>query len=205
MITFGLTGGIASGKSTITRTFRDHGIPIVDADVIARQVVAPGSEGLDKILDTFGRQYLNSEFGLDRPALGNLVFSNPVAMAKLTLIMKPLIENEAARQIERYHNNNSNSNNSIVGYDAALIIESGNAEKYRPLIVVSCTKEIQLERLVRRDNVTKEHALDRINAQLPIEVKVKYANYIINTCGTVEDTRLQTFSIIQEFRHTDRI
>lgn len=193
MIIFGLTGGIASGKSTITKTFREYDIPIVDADVVARQVVTPSSNGLNEIISIFGTDYLNANGDLNREKLGNLVFKNQSAMLKLSKIMGPLIDEEAARQIKVLSNKYS-----IIGYDAALIIENNNAEKYKPLIVVSCSKQTQVERLMKRNSLTEEQALDRINAQLPIEVKVKYADYIIDTSGRVEDTRVQTFSIIQD-------
>ncbi len=199
MITFGLTGGIASGKSTVTKVFRQHDIPIVDADVIARQVVEPGTEGLSQVISAFGEEYLTSDGQLDRTKLGKLVFKSKIALIKLMYIMSPLIKKESARQIEKLH-----KEYSIIGYDAALIIEMGNADKYRPLILVSCPKEIQLSRLMSRNNLSKEEALSRINAQLPLEVKTKYADYIIDTSGSIDNSQIQTFSIIQDLKKLDR-
>ena len=199
MITFGLTGGIASGKSTVTKVFRQHDIPIVDADVIARQVVEPGTEGLSQVISAFGEEYLDPDGQLDRIKLGKLVFKSKIALIKLMYIMSPLIKEESARQIERLH-----KEYSIIGYDAALIIEMGNADKYRPLILVSCPKEIQLSRLMSRNNLSKEEALSRINAQLPLEVKTKYADYIIDTSGSIDNSQIQTFSIIQDLKKLDR-
>jgi len=199
MITFGLTGGIASGKSTVTKVFRQHDIPIVDADVIARQVVEPGTEGLSQVISAFGEEYLTSDGQLDRTKLGKLVFKSKIALIKLMYIMSPLIKEESARQIKKLH-----ADYSIVGYDAALIIEMGNANKYRPLILVSCPKEIQLSRLMSRNNLSKEEALSRINSQLPLEVKTKYADYIIDTSGSIDNSQIQTFSIIQDLKKLDR-
>lgn len=199
MITFGLTGGIASGKSTVTKVFRQHDIPIVDADVIARQVVEPGTEGLSQVISVFGEEYLTSDGQLDRTKLGKLVFKSKIALIKLMYIMSPLIKEESARQIERLH-----KEYSVVGYDAALIIEMGNADKYRPLILVSCPEDIQLSRLMSRNNLSKEEALSRINAQLPLEVKTKYADYIIDTSGSIDNSQIQTFSIIQDLKKLDR-
>ena len=199
MITFGLTGGIASGKSTVTKVFRQHDIPIVDADVIARQVVEPGTEGLSQVISAFGEEYLTSDGQLDRTKLGKLVFKSKIALIKLMYIMSPLIKKESARQIEKLH-----KEYSIIGYDAALIIEMGNADKYRPLILVSCPKEIQLSRLMSRNNLSKEEALSRINSQLPLEVKTKYADYIIDTSGSIDNSQIQTFSIIQDLKKLDR-
>lgn len=195
MITFGLTGGIASGKSTVTKVFRQYDIPIVDADIIARQVVEPGTEGLKQIVSDFGDEYLTSDGQLNRPKLGKLVFESKIAYIKLMNIMTLLIKSESEYQINKLH-----TVYPLVGYDAALIIEMGNAEKYRPLILVSCPKEIQLSRLMSRNNLSKDEALSRINAQLSLDVKTKYADYIIDTSGSIDDSKIQTFSIIQDLR-----
>lgn len=198
MITFGLTGGIATGKSNITKTFRQYDIPIVDADIVARQVVEPGTDGLDRVISAFGKEYLENG-SLNRIKLGALVFSDKVAMIKLSAIMSPLIQKESDRQIERLH-----KEYEIVGYDAALIIEMGNAKKYQPLIVVSCPQEIQIDRLMKRNGLTHQQALSRINAQLPLEAKIKFADFIINTAGSLDDTVTQTFSILQELKEINR-
>ena len=196
MITFGITGNIAVGKSNITGIFRQYDIPIVDADVVARQVVAPGTGALNNIIFTFGKDYLNNNGELDRIALGELVFNNNEAMVKLKTIMSPLIQKEVKKQIENFH-----LTHDIVGYDGAMIIESGNDKKYHPLIVVYCSLENQIKRLIKRNNLTQDQALARINSQLPMEVKIKYADYLINTDGSLEETAVQTFSIIQKLKN----
>lgn len=195
MITFGLTGGIACGKSTVTKTFRTHGIHIVDADIVARQVVESGTPGLHKIVDTFGTKYLTNGV-LNREALGKLVFSDEESMSKLNNIMKPLIHDEADKQIKQAHANGY----KLVGYDAALIIEQGDAWKYRPLIVVSCPKDMQLQRLMQRNSLTREDAMARIESQIPVEMKVLIANYVIDTSGTIEESIKQTEEIIQKLK-----
>jgi dephospho-CoA kinase len=133
--------------------------------------------------------------------MGNLVFKSITAMLKLTKIMSPLIDKESHHQINYLHNE---EHYSIVGYDAALIIENDHADFYRPLIVVSCPRNIQIQRLMKRNSLTEEQAINRIDAQLPLEIKVKYANYIIDTSGSIDDTRAQTFSIIQELLKNNR-
>jgi len=193
MITFGLTGGIACGKSAVTKTFRKNNIPIVDADVVAREVVIPGSIGNDKIMSRFGFPYFNQDGTLDRAKLAGLVFANHLAMTELNRIMKPLIESESDRQIAALHN----EGNSIVGYDAALIIEQGNADKYRPLIVVSCPPVMQIERLMRRNDLTEAQAMSRINAQMSVEEKVKLADYVVDTSGSIENSINATLLIIE--------
>lgn len=128
MITFGLTGGIACGKSTVTKTFRAHNIPMVDADIVARQVVEIGTPGLNQIVETFGSQYLNTDGTLNRTELGKLVFFEPQAMLRINRIMLPLINKEAESQINKLHQ----EGNYIVGYDAALICEQGGLWKNSP-------------------------------------------------------------------------
>lgn len=192
MITVGLTGGIGSGKSTVSKTFMKHNIPIVDADIVAREVVVVGSHGWGMIRSMFGHDILNEDETINRAKLGELVFNDSSAMYMLNAIMKPLIEVESERQIAALHA----KGNDIVVYDAALIIEQGNADKYRPLIVVHCPKEVQIDRIVKRNNVTREQALSRINAQFSVENKIKVADYVVDTSNTIEYSIAQTENII---------
>ncbi len=194
MITFGLTGGIACGKSTVTKTFRAHNIPMVDADIVARQVVEPGSYGMALIGLELGEDLILSKGVLDREALGKLVFSDKEAMHKLNAIMGPLIQKESALQLEQLHN----EGNQIVGYDAALICEMGHADMYRPLIVVSCPIDVQMARLMKRNNFTQEEALARIEAQMPLAKKIEMSNFVIDTSGSIEDSIAQTEKVIDQ-------
>lgn len=197
MIVFGLTGGIACGKSTVTKTFRKHGIPLVDADIVARQVVDIGTVGSFRIRQAFGPDFFTEDGSLDRGKLGALVFQEKSAMKKLNDIMGNLIQDESVHQIQRWLAFlQEQSMPMIVGYDAALICEMGNHHKYKPLIVVSCPRETQLERLMKRNSLTKEQAEARINAQMPVEEKVKLADYVIDTSREVEYSILQTENII---------
>lgn len=193
MITVGLTGGIGSGKSTVSKTFLKHNIPIVDADIVAREVVVVESFGWGMIRAMFGHDILNEDETINRAKLGELVFNDKQAMYNLNAIMKPLIEVESERQIAALHA----KGNDIVVYDAALIIEQGNADRYRPLIVVACPKEMQLDRIVKRNCVTKEQALARINSQFSVEDKTKVADHVVDTSGTVEYSIEQTEAIIK--------
>lgn len=196
MITFGLTGGIASGKSTVTKTFRAAGIPIVDADIVARQVVVPGSPGNQAIVDEFGIQYRLPDGTLDRINLAKLVFADKEALKRIDKIMLPLISAESDAQIKKFHE----EGHPIVGYDAALICEMGNAEKFRPLIVVHCPQDTQLDRLMSRNSLTRDEAMLRINAQMAVQKKMELADYLIDTSGTVEYSIKQTEAIIYSFR-----
>lgn len=196
MTTFGLTGGIASGKSTVTKTFRKHNIPIVDADQVARDVVVPGSVGLFLITSAFGKEYLNDDGSLNRTKLGQLVFSDPDALSMINEIMAPLIEVEAKHQLEEWHF----LGHKLVGYDAALICEMGNSKKYRPLIVVHCPLPTQLERLMSRNSLTEAEAMSRIEAQMTADEKIKLADFTIDTSGAVEESIRQTEEIIQKLK-----
>lgn len=196
MITFGLTGGIASGKSTVTKTFRAHGIPMVDADIVARQVVEPGTYGLHQVIGAFGTQYLQADGTLDRIGLGKHIFANKEARNLIDKIMLPLISAESAVQLKKLHE----EGHVIVGYDAALICEMGDSEKFSPLICVHCSRDTQVDRLMSRNNLTRAEALLRIEAQMPVEKKMALADYTIDTSGTIEYSIKQTENIIQSFR-----
>lgn len=193
----GLTGGICTGKTTATNIFLSNNIPVVDADKVARDVVTINSSGYKQIVDTFGDKYLNyPDLTINRTKLGNFVFANKDQLAKLNSIMKPLIAEESARQLSNF----AKSGHKIVVYDAALLIEMGNADKYRPLIVMSCPREMQLKRLMKRNSLTEQQAEDRLSAQMSTEERVKFANYIIDTSGTIEESIIQTKDILNKIK-----
>lgn len=192
MITFGLTGGICCGKSTATKTFRAAGIPMVDADIVARQVVEPGTPGLKEVIDAFGNEYLQEDGTLNRTKLGALIFANRLKRWQIDLIMLPLIKNESSKQIQSFHD----QGHGVVGYDAALICEMGDADRFRPLVVVHCPTDMQVERLIKRNNLTREEAMSRVEAQMPVSMKIEMADYTIDTSGTIEESISQTKNVI---------
>lgn len=196
MITFGLTGGIASGKSTVTKTFRYLGIPIVDADVVARQIVEPGTVGLQAVVFAFGKEFLQSDGTLNRTKLGARVFADKKELDICNKIMGPLIVDESAAQIKKLHDDGA----PLVGYDAALICEMGNSKKYRPLIVVHCPSDTQIDRLMSRNNLTRAEAMYRIEAQMPVEKKKALADYLIDTSDSIESSKYQTKVIAHRIR-----
>jgi dephospho-CoA kinase len=200
MIVAGLTGGICMGKSTVSKTLLAEGCVIVDADIIARQVVEPGSTGLRAIVQAFGSEYVMDNGMLDRPKLGSLIFGNQEKRSVLDGIMLPLIALETATQIQEHRK----ASCQILICDAALIVEMGHADKYRPLIVVECRQDTQLERLMRRNSLTRQEAMDRINAQIPVEQKVLLADFVINTDGTIEQSIEQTKIVLNNIRRINR-
>lgn len=190
----GLTGSIASGKSTISSIFEKYGIPNVDADLVARQVVEPGTTGFIQVTSEFNLDSTD-DGSLNRRQLGEIVFSDPNKMAILNKIMQPLIFEESKKQITKLH-----EIYPIVIYNAALIIEMGMQDLYRPLIVVYCSPEAQKTRLMARNNLTEQQALDRIQAQMPTELKLQYADYVIDTVDSREDTAKQVEKILKELK-----
>lgn len=199
---FGLTGGIASGKSTVSRTFIKNNIPIIDADIIARQVVEPGTDGLHSIVEMFGSEMLLPDDTLNRAKLAELVFSHPdlklrqESMNALNSLMAPLIQEERARQLNKLRADG----HSIVGYDASLICENGHADRYRPLIVVHCPQDMQVARLMSRNGLTKQQSMDRISAQMPLDAKLDLANYIIYTWFSIQESIFQTEMVIKQLK-----
>lgn len=190
----GLTGGIACGKSTVASTLEKHGIPNVDADIVARQVVEPGTVGHQLIVSYFGTHYLNEDNTINRTKLGAFVFSDNKALESLNNIITPLIHTESQNQIQKLQD----EGHHIVVYNAALICEHGNADKYRPLIVVSCPQDIQLSRLMSRNSLTYNEAMNRIHAQFSSEKKVEMADFVIDTSMTIKNSIQQTEVVIYE-------
>ena len=195
MLKVGLTGSIAVGKSFVLRTLAEFGCQIIDADEVARQVVAPGSKGLDLVRGAFGSQVLRDNGELDRPKLGAIVFNDAAKRAQLNTILHPLI---IAAQDERIRELESTDPNGLVVIDAALMIESGGYRRLDKLIVVHCRPEIQLERLMARDNLSRDSALQRVSAQMPQAEKMKYADYLIDTSDGFEATREQVAKVFAQ-------
>lgn len=189
MLTVGLTGGIAVGKSTVMRTFAELGAVCFDADAIARSVVEPGRPALAAVVRAFGPSVLADDGTLDRAALGEIVFSNPERRRELESILHPPIIAEQDRLIDEVR---ASTPDAIVIVDAALMIESGGYRRFDQLVVVHCAPEVQRQRLMARNGIAPEEADRRIAAQMPQDEKLKYATLAIDTGGTLDDTRQRT-------------
>jgi dephospho-CoA kinase len=185
---FGLTGGIASGKSTVAARLRSRGIPVIDADALAREVVAPGTDGLAAIVDAFGPSILVPDGSLDRKALARVAFADPIARKKLEGITHPRIGQLVMQRASQL----AAAGEPLACYEAALIVENGLADAFRPLIVVACSPEVQLSRVQARDQAKVQDAMARIEAQKPTAEKVALADYVIDTGGSLEDNERQT-------------
>ncbi|MEZ4467863.1 MAG: dephospho-CoA kinase [bacterium] len=176
----GLTGGIACGKSTVARLLVARGAALVDADQLARALVEPGTPALAAIEAAFGASVITADGRLDRPRLGALVFADPQERARLDAIMGPALAAESARQLTRA----AEAGAPLVVYDAALIVEWGQADRFRPLVVVWAPPEVQIARLMARDGLDRAAAQARIASQLPIAEKMRLADHLIDNGGT---------------------
>lgn len=180
---FGLTGGIASGKSTVAARFRARGVPVIDADGLAREVVAPGTDGLRAMVDAFGPAVLAPDGTLDRRAVARVAFATDEARRKLNAITHPRITRLGMERAAAL----AATGELLACYEAALIVENGVADGFRPLVVVSCPEDVQIARVLARDAASIEDARARIRAQKPLAEKVALADFVVDTSGTLEE------------------
>lgn len=189
----GLTGSIASGKSTVSAILREAGAHIIDADLIARQVVEPGTPGEAQVREAFPAAFAGG--ALDRRALGRIVFSDPRSLARLNAITHPLIREEIARQIGRAR---AEDPAGVAVIDAAVLLESGMADMAEEVWLVVCGDEVRLRRILERDGLTEEEARARMASQMPQQEKRKYARRVIDTTsGALEETRRQALECLR--------
>lgn len=196
MRVFGLTGGIASGKSTVARRFEQLGIPVVYADRLARDAVAKGSEGLAEIAQTFGADLVLTSGELDRRALGARTFGDPAALARLNAIVHPRVAALALAAFSRL----SEQGHELVCYEVPLLVENGLAEAFRPVVVVAASAQAQLARVLERDGLTREEAEARIASQLPLEQKLAAADLVIHNDGDLDALLREVDRVAAEVR-----
>ena len=197
MLRVGLTGSIGVGKSFVSRVLGELGCRVLDADETAREVVMLGSPALRDVVAEFGPGFLRGDGSLDRSKLGARVFADADERAKLNSILHPYI---IARQDERLREWEAIDPNGIAIVDAALMVESGGYKRFDKLIVVHCRSEVQLQRLMARDNLSREEAEKRIGAQMSQDEKKKFADYLIDTSDGFEAARTRTTEIYEELR-----
>jgi dephospho-CoA kinase len=194
----GLTGSIASGKSTVSHMLGEKGYPIVDADKIARQVVEPGTPVIKEIAEHFGDEILNEDGSLNREKLGERIFKNEEERKKLNSIIHPAIRNEMIHQKEQWISKGAGT----VILDIPLLIESKLQSFVEKIIVVSVTPEIQKQRLIARNELNEQEAADRINSQLPMVEKEAGADAVIDNNGTIEETKMQVETLLDKWNLT---
>ncbi len=188
MLVVGLTGGIATGKSTVSKMFADLGARIVDADRIARQVVEPGLPAWQGIVDTFGKTVLLPDGTIDRVALGDKVFADPEAKKRIDAIVHPFVFEAMAEEIQRIE---AADPSAVVILDVPLLIESGMHDHLPEVLLVYVPESVQMERLMRRDGFDAEQATARIRSQMPIEEKRRYATIVIDNSRSIDETSRQ--------------
>ncbi|MBI5189130.1 MAG: dephospho-CoA kinase [Nitrospirae bacterium] len=199
MVEFGLTGGIASGKSTVSAMFRELGAHVIDADLLAREALAPGSPALHDVARIFGEAAILPDGNLDRKAVADVVFRDAVRRAELEAVVHPFVFREEARLVADIYKKDPHA---VVIFDAALLIESGAQARMDGVVLVSCSASTQMDRLVRLMGMTPEDAVLRVNAQMPLVEKRGYATYIVDNDGSLDETRAQVREIYRKLAST---
>jgi dephospho-CoA kinase len=195
MVRVGLTGGIATGKSYVVSRLRAAGVPVVDADVLARQAVARDTPGLHAVVARFGADVLTSEGELDRARLGTIVFRDEQARRDLEHIVHPVVRRGIAAFFEQLP-----ADTALAVADIPLLYETHRERHFAKVIVVACAPATQIARIMHRDRLSREDAERRVAAQLPIEEKVRRADYVIRTDGTHAETDGQVTRVLAALR-----
>lgn len=197
LLRVGLTGGIATGKSYVTQRLQAAGLPTIDADRLAREAVAPGSEGLRSVVNRFGRDMLTDAGALDRPRLAAVIFRDASARADLEALIHPEVRRRIAdwqTQLARH------GYRGPVIADIPLLFETGRTGDFDALVVVACEPATQRARLMARDGLTAEEADQRMAAQWPITHKVRGADFVVRTDGTFAETDAQVDALVVQLR-----
>lgn len=189
-----MTGGIGSGKSEVTRLFGELGAVVIDADRLAREVVAKGTSGLDEIVRTFGPDLVGADGELDRPEMGRRVFADPTARTQLEAIIHPRVR-QRADEIERCA-----PADAVVVHDIPLLVETGQADRFDAVIVVDVPEDVQVARVREGRGMAEEDARARIKAQAGREERLAVADFVIDNTGTLEDLRPRVAEVFEELR-----
>ena len=195
-VVLGLTGGVCTGKSVVARFLREEGLTVIDADEIARSLLRRGQEAYRMVVEAFGEGILRDGGEVDRRKLGRLVFSDPSKRKRLEEILHPLIEEEIEDRLRRAQGD--------VVIDSPLLIERGDHRKVDYVIVVYAPRPLQIERMRRRDGLSREEAEQRLRAQWPLEEKIAQAHFIINNAGPLEYTREQALRVLRAIRRSNQ-
>lgn len=193
MLRVGLTGGIACGKTVVQELLARHGALTIDADAIVHELMAAETDLTRRIVEAFGSDVIALDGSVDRKKLGRLVFSDPEARSKLNALVHP----EVIREEKRFLREAENRGVEIAVVDAALMIEAGTYRDYDKLIVVHCPRALQVDRLIARDGLSPSDAARRVDAQMPVEEKKPYADFLVDTSGSMMDTERQVERVWQ--------
>lgn len=197
MLKIGLTGSIASGKSTVSAMFADLGLYVIDTDSIARQVVETGSPGLAKLVAEFGRDVLHDDGSLNRQRLGELIFADRRKRKRLNTLLHPLIMATVGEKIQKYARQHQDG---LVMVDVPLLIEENLLSWFDKVVLVHVPVSVQLERLKARDHLDEETARLKMSSQLSPEEKRKYADFVIDNSGSLASTREQVEKLFHSLK-----
>ncbi len=192
----GLTGGIASGKSTVANMIKEMGIEVIDADIEARKAVEIGEVAYEQIITYFGEAILNDDHTINRSQLSEIIFNDSVKRQKLNEIVHPDVRKRMNEKKEAA----ILRGDQVVVLDIPLLFESGLKEMVDVVLLVYVEKDVQLQRLMERNQLTKEEALARIQSQMPIEDKLKLADKVINNNGSLDDTKKQLIALFADWK-----
>ena len=195
MLKVGLTGSIGCGKSSLSNILKKYDIPIIDADIKGREIYE-NKELLRDIEKNFGSLVINKDGTLNRKNLGKIVFNDDYKLEKLNSLTHPVIQNMIKDDLNKYEK----FGKKIAVVDAALLIEAGFMNMLDTLVVVTCSEEVQLQRVVLRDNCSEEDAMGRIKSQMPQDEKVKYAEFVVDNSGTIEHLEKEAEKLINSLK-----
>jgi dephospho-CoA kinase len=193
----GLTGGVASGKSTVAHMLEEMGSYVIDFDILARRVVEPGRPAWKKIVDYFGKGIIKNNGEIDRKRLSEIIFGNSEKRKKLEDFTYPFIAMEFIRQVDEIA---SNDPDAIINAIVPLLVETGMQALFHIIIVVYISREKQIKRLMERDGISKEHAINILNSQMDIDEKIRWAYYVINNENSIEETKKQVPELLDKLR-----
>jgi dephospho-CoA kinase len=197
MLIVGLTGGVASGKTAVSQILREEGACLIDADQIARELVQPHMPMRNELIKVFGKEILQEDGSIDRKRLAAKVFSDPEQRNLLNQILHPRIKAEMNKRVKEIGQRDPNA---IVVIDAALLVELGDHREMDEVIVVTSTEKQQIERMKKRDGVDQEEAQKILSSQMPLDEKIKVADFVIRNEGSFEETRRRVKEVFQELK-----
>lgn len=197
MLRVGLTGGLATGKSFVGAILEEQGCLLIKADDLGHQVLEPGGEAYAAVVREFGAGILTADGRIDRRKLAAEVFGKSERLEKLNQLVHPPVRRRSRDLADAFA---ADHPRGIIVNEAAILIETGSAQGFDRLIVAACPEALQIERAMERDGITREEALARIRRQMPIEEKVRLADFVIDTSGTKEETRAQTLEVFAALR-----
>ena len=195
MLKVGLTGGIASGKSTVSKIFASFGAKVLDADEVAREVLLPGQPAWTRVRQAFGQEFFHADGKVKRKQLRKLVFADPEKRSQLNAIVHPEVMKEINRRAEIF---SSSVQTEVLLVDVPLLLEVGLANRFDKIVVVYVSESVQINRLSQRDGISEEEATETLKVQMPLNKKVEQADYVIDNSGTLEETRSQVEQVWEE-------